>query len=66
MREERQEGRLPNSPARATRGLRRPSLDARNREFDRRPSYFCHSAAWAGKGREEWPGLVPLLTEPPR
>jgi hypothetical protein len=33
-------------------------LDARNREFDRRPSYFCHSAAWGGKVREEGAGLV--------
>ena len=34
------------------------SFDARNREFPRRPSYFCHSAAWEGKEREERPGLV--------
>jgi hypothetical protein len=34
-------------------------------EHNRRPRYFCHSAAWEGKVRGAWLGPH-LLTEPPR
>ena len=56
MREERREGRLPHSPARATRGLRRSSLDARSESITVALVIFVIRRL-GGKVREAWFGL---------